>query len=50
MVFKVFLKNKQKRRKLKFNRLLLHDIRRNIFLNLKADSHLPKIQQKNYLL
>ena len=31
MVFKVFLKNKWKRRKLKFNRLL-HDTRKSSFL------------------
>ena len=34
MVFKVFLKNKWKRRKLKFNRLL-HDIRGNSCLKRK---------------
>ena len=34
MIFKVFLKNKWKRRKLKFNRLL-HDIRRSSFLKRK---------------
>ena len=34
IVFKVFLKNKWKYRKLKFNRLL-HDIRRNSFIKQK---------------
>ena len=35
MVFKVFLRNELKHRKLKFSRLLLHDIRKNSFLKRK---------------
>ena len=38
ILFKVFLKNKWKHRKLKFNRLL-HDIRRNSFIKQKKKRH-----------